>query len=95
MMPSDGLRRKRTIVRELSVDLIRGVVARSWRATEDGLILRTADVPEGVRLRCVCSRGHWIVREQYATDGVRLLVTCHSCGTRGAIQLESSPLPAE
>ncbi len=94
MMGPDGVWHERPIVREVSVDRSQGIVVRGWRATEEGLLLRTLDQAEEVRLKCVCGRCHWIVREQHTPDGVRLLVTCHGCGTRGSLRFQAAPLPA-
>lgn len=77
-------------VREISLDESQRLTVQGWQATEEGLFLRTADGPDEVRLKCVCGRCHWIIREQQTADGARLVVTCHSCGSRGSFQFQST-----
>jgi hypothetical protein len=81
-------------MRELPVAETRGMVVGSWRVTEAGLVLRVSDGPEEFRLQCICGRCHWIVREHVDGDVTRLLVTCHSCGTKASILMRASAVPA-
>ena len=80
-------------IREVRIDAADGIVVQRWRSTEDGLFLRARGRPEEVRLVCRCGRSHWIVREQFAVGSASLIVTCHTCGTRGSFLMESVTLP--
>jgi hypothetical protein len=80
-------------IREVRIDAAHGIVVQRWRSTEDGLFLRARGQPEEVRLVCRCGRSHWIVREHFAIESASLIVTCHTCGTRGSFLMESVTLP--
>ena len=80
-------------IRDVRVDAVPGVVVQRWRSTEDGLFLRARGQPDEVRLVCVCGRSHWIVRERFGDGTASLLVTCHTCGTRGSFLMEGVTLP--
>ena len=80
-------------IREVRVDAAPGLVVQRWWSTEDGLFLRARGQPDEVRLVCVCGRSHWIVREQFGIETTSLLVTCHTCGTRGSFLMEGVTLP--
>lgn len=81
------------MVRDLPFDASDGLVVLRWRTAEEGLFLTVRGESEEVRLRCRCSRCHWIVREQFGSDSARLIVTCHNCGTRQEFLLEGARLP--
>jgi len=80
-------------IHDVRVDAVPGIVVQRWRSTEAGLFLRAHEQPDEVRLVCVCGRSHWIVREQFGDGSVSLLVTCHTCGTRGSFLMEGVTLP--
>ncbi len=80
--------------RDVPIDAARGIVVMGWHSREDGLSLRVRGQNEEVRLVCRCGRSHWVVREHFANGAASLLVTCHSCGTRGTFPLEGVSLPA-
>ena len=80
-------------IRDVRVDAVPGIVVQRWRSTEDGLFLRARGQPDEVRLVCVCGRSHWIVRERFGEGTASLLVTCHTCGTRGSFLMEGVTLP--
>jgi len=80
--------------RDVPIAATRGIVVLSWRSREDGLTLRVRGQNEELRLVCTCGRSHWVVREYFADGAASLVVTCHSCGTRGAFTLEGVSLPA-
>ena len=80
-------------IREVRIDAGLGMVVQRWRSTEDGLFLRARGQPDEVRLVCVCGRSHWIVRERFGDGTASLLVTCHTCGTRGSFLMEGVTLP--
>ncbi|OLD90327.1 hypothetical protein AUG86_03450 [Euryarchaeota archaeon 13_1_20CM_4_64_14] len=80
-------------IRDVRVDAVPGIVVQRWRSTEDGLFLRARGQPDEVRLVCVCGRSHWIVRERFGDGTASLLVTCHTCGTRGSFLMEGVTLP--
>ncbi len=81
-------------IRDVRIDAAHGIVVQGWRSAEDGLFLRARGQPEEVRLVCRCGRSHWIVREQFAIGSASLIVTCHTCGTRGSFLMEGVALPA-
>ena len=81
-------------IRDVRIDAAPGIVVQRWRSTEDGLFLRARGQSEDVRLVCRCGRSHWIVREQFAVGSASLIVTCHTCGTRGSFLMEGVTLPA-
>jgi hypothetical protein len=80
--------------RDVGIDAARGIVVLGWRSGEDGLWLRVRGQKDEVRLVCRCGRSHWVVRELFADGTASLMVTCHSCGTRGSFTLEGVTLPA-
>ncbi len=82
------------MVHEVRIEAAPGIVVRGWRSGEDGLFLRARGQTDEVRLVCRCGRSHWIVREAFAGGKVTLIVTCHTCGTRGSFLMEGVALPA-
>jgi hypothetical protein len=82
------------IVRDVRIEAAGGIVVQSWRSAEDGLFLLVRGQEGEVRLVCRCGRSHWIVREQFAPGTASLIVTCHTCGTRGSFVLDGVTLPA-
>jgi hypothetical protein len=82
------------MVHDVRIEAAPGVVVLGWRSGEDGLILRVRGQADEVRLVCRCGRSHWIVREQFASGTVSLIVICHTCGTRGSFLMEGVTLPA-
>jgi hypothetical protein len=83
-----------TTIREVRINAAPGIVVQGWRSTEDGLFLLARGQLEEVRLVCVCGRSHWIIREQFALGSASLILTCHTCGTRGSFVMEGVALPA-
>ena len=82
------------MARDVRIETAQGIVVLKWRSGEEGLFLRARGQPEEVRLVCRCSRSHWIVREQFVSGNVSLVVTCHTCGMRGSFLMEGVTLPA-
>lgn len=81
-------------MKEIDLNESRGLVVLAWRSGEDGLYLKARGQGEEIRLRCLCGRCHWIVRDQFVPEGARLVVSCHSCGRRMTYVLEGVGLPA-
>lgn len=80
--------------RDVRIDRTMGSIVLGWKSSEDGLFLRVRGQTEDVRVVCLCSRGHWIVRENFSGDGASLVLTCHHCGNRGTFLMEGMSLPA-
>ena len=82
------------MARDVRIEAARRIVVQGWRTGEDGLFLRARGQHEEVRLVCRCGRSHWIVREQFVSGNVSLVVTCHTCGMRSSFFMEGVTLPA-
>jgi len=80
--------------RDVRIDHAMGIIILGWKSSEDGLFLRIRGQTEDVRMVCLCSRSHWIVRENFSGDGASLVLTCHHCGNRGSFLMEGVSLPA-
>ena len=70
------------MARDVPVDDAQGWVVLGWRSREDGLFLRARNQTDEVRLRCICGRCHWIVRELFSGGTATLLLSCHNCGQK-------------
>lgn len=66
----------------MPVDSAQGLVVLGWRSAEDGLFLRARGEPDEIRLRCLCGRCHWIVRELFSGGATTLVLSCHNCGQK-------------
>lgn len=78
------------MVREVPVDSAHGLVVLAWRSGEDGISIRARGQADEIRLRCVCGRCHWIVRELFSGSTATLMLSCHNCGTKQTFLLEGA-----
>ncbi|MEK6911908.1 MAG: hypothetical protein AABX36_03805 [Candidatus Thermoplasmatota archaeon] len=78
-------------MRDVPVHELSGAVVKEWRLVDPRqLVLQLGDEGDELRLLCECGRCHWILRERPEGSRIRLVVTCHACGTRGELFYEGS-----
>lgn len=81
------------MVRDVPIEESLGLVVTGWRSTDEGLFLKVRGHQEEIRLVSRCGRCHWIVREQYRTEGPKLVVTCHACNEQMTYVYEGAGSP--